>query len=291
MCVRTESPLENDCRRSSTCGLSDGGRRSTSFTPASASLSAPEELGERAVHERERRVGPVPAHELGLVVDDAAVARLALAQARLRSRASASSRLLAGGDVTRRDNDAVDRRVVEQVVGDDLDVHPRAVASSAPGSRAGGTDPASTSEPSQSSTTRSRSSGCTVSKMLWPSGHVAVLVAVHPLHRGARVQRACRRRRSPRSTSEMLATSPRRRSSDARTVCSASTRSVTSRALVTMPLTAGSSRWLVATISIQRTSPSARGEAVANRLGRPAGRAAAVRTAPRAPGDPPRTSP
>ena len=40
-CVRTESPSENDCRRSSTRGLSDAGRRSTSLTPASASLLQP----------------------------------------------------------------------------------------------------------------------------------------------------------------------------------------------------------------------------------------------------------
>ena len=60
------------------------------------------------------------------------------------------------------------------------------------------------------------------------------------------------------TTSEMFAISALRRSSDARILCSASTRSVTSRAFVTMPRTAGSSRRLVATISIERSSPSAR---------------------------------
>ena len=37
------------------------------------------EVGERAIRERECRVGEIPADELGLVVDDRAVVRLALA--------------------------------------------------------------------------------------------------------------------------------------------------------------------------------------------------------------------
>ena len=126
-CVRTESPAENDCRRSSICAAFRRGPEVDEPDAAQRVVVAAEELAERAVRERQRRVGPVAAHELGLVVDDAAVPRLALAQPAL-ARAQRLLGLLALGDVARRDDDAVDRRVVEQVVGDDLGVHPRAVA-------------------------------------------------------------------------------------------------------------------------------------------------------------------
>ena len=81
-------------------------------------------------------------------------------------------------------------------------------------------------------------------------------------------------------TSEMFATSAAAVAPPTRArVFSASTRSVTSRALVTTPSTAGSSLWLVATISIQRSSPSARAEAVAHRLRRSRAARAGARTA------------
>ena len=84
---------------------------------------AAEELAERPIRERQRRVGPVPAHELRLIVDDGAVPRLALAQTQL-TRTQGLLRLASLRDVARRDDDAVDRRIVEQVVGDELGVHP-----------------------------------------------------------------------------------------------------------------------------------------------------------------------
>ena len=80
MCVCTASAPENDRRRSSIAGRSDAGRRSIELHAAEVVGAAAEELRERAVDERERRVRAVPADELGLVVDDAAVTSLALAQ-------------------------------------------------------------------------------------------------------------------------------------------------------------------------------------------------------------------
>ena len=49
------------------------------------------------------------------------------------------------------DDDPVDRRIVEQVVGDDLGVHPRAVALAAAAARTAGTRPGVECEPCQSS--------------------------------------------------------------------------------------------------------------------------------------------
>ena len=75
-------------------------------------------------------------------------------------------------------------------------------------------------------------------------------------------------------TSEMFATQRRAAAPPTRArVVSASTRSVMSRQLVTMPRTAGSSRWFVATISIQRSSPSCARNRYADRLRRARARA------------------
>ncbi len=63
-------PPVNERSRSSIGPRSDAGRRSTNGHAVDIVVAA-EELAERPVRERERRVGPVPAHELGLVVDDA----------------------------------------------------------------------------------------------------------------------------------------------------------------------------------------------------------------------------
>ena len=123
---------------------------------------------------------------------------------------------------------------------------------------AGGEIPGVSSVCSQVESARSRSSGSSAANMF--SG---------PLSR--RVRRTSRRRpgccTSPTPSaaitqiaSETLDTNARSRSSDERTASSASNVSVTSRAFTTTPCTAGSSSRLVADISIQRSSPSARGE-------------------------------
>ena len=86
--VRTESPLGERLEPFEHARALRRRPQVDELHPRQVVAVAAEELGERAVGERQRRVGTVPAHELGLVVDDGAVARLALAQARLRSRAA-----------------------------------------------------------------------------------------------------------------------------------------------------------------------------------------------------------
>ena len=88
--------------------------------------------------------------------------------------------------------------------------------------------------PSQSSRTRPRSSGCTVSKMLRPSGH-APLVYPNTCSLVGLVYFSSPSALITEITSEMFATSPLSRSSDAAHRVSASTRSVTSREFVTTP--------------------------------------------------------